>query len=961
MNLNKLKISVLAFSAALFLFTYQQACLAAEEEETIIFRSDLARAHDGSVLRIGDKPDGCKIAPLIAETNAVRYAEGPAEFSVEPIEGIITIKFDLLGFRSTQQQDMIFINSDAGKPFVVIRNINSSARINGRHVISSKSYRYIPGFWHKIVMVLHTKKGRLSIVTDGKNVYEEKTAVNDATFTGIKFSAMPKIANFSISVKPLPPETSQEKRANSLRPALAEKISKLPTSTASEIRKKHVLSYHLEKLDKAIDQGSFEVMDDIIFDIEAGFDKDLGKENLNQVWLRPVVQVENNPYFDRQMNDQWFADFISKPDDEWKLPTNDFRAFRGLSRAYGTRSQANNATKWLLLYSHPQSPLKGKSELLIRALRRIDAYMLGYYYHETVNSNSHLNDFFALGPALMGAVMIQKNYPEMLLPKQNDIWMAVAKKAADNYSKRPYTGNYANADLGTSRIFINSALITGDKNHFAHGLKLAYSWADNIYDDGGSAYIAKQNESPGYHKACINIEFDNFLMTNDPRILTILKSVETYPISMTDSNLNCEWFTIPSWKQSWYTSASPGGHPLIYYITGNQYYKAISGADRYEAPKEPSIKKALMYKSYPFVDKTIPNNYTVYDNNIQGVRMNYGLYSAAMNGRVMNERVGKNTFVGLTISEPEREGKRAFSAALYGINAFPIISGKTGYNTVSKESVSVTLGRDFASLNADYTLALRRGGPTRIEADWKGRQSWIYLPDRMIGLIELSPDGPQKATAITLNLELGRTKKGAFDKSPLEKVNENEFKYGKLQIIIHDSNFQGTKISQTADGISADDKNRGPHADLHLTDEANSHEWSSSSRTYEGTYFAIVELKMAESKQSATVEKIQHNAALGLTVKLAGRTYTTIYNPTDTEMKIPTATFAQNGKTSLFSDRNGRTTPVSAEAVIPTKQSVLIVSGKDKDLHRSGIIGWKNFIPYFEKNMKEFETTIEND
>ena len=84
------------------------------------------------------------------------------------------------------------------------------------------------------------------------------------------------------------------------------------------------------------------------------------------------------------------------------------------------------------------------------------------------------------------------------------------------------------------------------------------------------------------------------------------------------------------------------------------------------------MKDALVYKTYPEAKVTMPNHYTVYDRNIQGVRMNYDLYSAAMNGRVTDQLVGKNTYVGLTLAEPPKNGKRAFSAAIYGINAFPM-------------------------------------------------------------------------------------------------------------------------------------------------------------------------------------------------------------------------------------------------------------------------------------------------
>lgn len=953
------------FVIVLFYLACVQVAHAFEPNPDLLFRLDLAKK---STLNIGGKP-GFRIVPGLAEhDDGVKYIQGPAAVVFEPVEGIIAIQFDFLGFISARQQDMIFIDSDRDEPFAVIRNVNSSGRINDDHVISVTSskrnferWKYIPNHWHQVELVLNTKKGQLVISTDGEKTYDRRTNVNQTRFTGIRFSEMPKIANLSVAVQPLPPETPAEKRAKAASEEMATIIGGLPAITASDVRKKLVMNYHLEKLDKAIWQEAFEATDDIINDIQTGLAQDIGREDIDQTWLRPVVQAENNPYLAPEMNRRWFADFIAKLDYDWPLPTKDVGAYNGLHYAYGSRSQASNANNWMLLYSHPQSPLKGESELLIRALRRIDAYMSDYFLHETVESNSYLNDFFALGPAFMGAVMIQKTYPEMLLPKQKEIWHAAARKTIANYRRRSYTGNYSNADLGAARIFINAGLLTGDREAVEHGIELAYSWEDNIYEDGASSYIGDQNESPGYHNACIQIAFDLFVMTGDPKLRDILAQVEYYPISITGANRAIEWFTAPSWKQAWYDVGNGAGNPVTYYLTGNHYYKAIMGEDLYESLDTPDIKLAMVYKSYPLVKLTVPDNCTVYDRNIQGVRMHCGPYSAAMNGRVIHSFAGKNTYVGLTIVE-QKDDRRALSAALYGVNAFPVFAGEIGANNIIEESVSIALGRDFASLNAEYRLARRLAGPSTRPVDWRGRQSWIYLPQRMIGVIELTPEDAQRATGITMNIELGRGKFGAIDHSSIEKIADNEYRYGQLRILVHDTNFENVKKSDTPDGISADDHVRGPHSELHFTDEVNSQNWSTTERSYEGTYYAVVELKMADAKGCAKVKRIQGNEGFGLTVEMEGAKYTTVYNAGDSTVKVATAEFAENGKATLFADhhsfaassRFAEPAPAPSEVAIPARQSALLVSGDASSLHRPGIVGWKNFIPYFGENMSEF-------
>ena len=222
----------------------------------------------------------------------------------------------------------------------------------------------------------------------------------------------------------------------------------------------------------------------------------------------------------------------------------------------------------------------------------------------------------------------------------------------------------------------------------------------------------------------------------------------------------------------------------------------------------------------------------------------------------------------------------------------------------------------------------------------------------MVGLVELTPDSAQSANAITLNIELGRTKRGAVDQTPIVKLSDREFKYGNLHIIIHETNFKGSKLSDKADGMSADDGNRGPHCELHLVDEANINEWSETRHTYEGTYYALIELRRADSRENSKASIIQDDSVNGISVEINGTKYTTIYNSGSSDAPVQTQTYTPHGKSSLFVDRNSFTKPavVPSEALIPSKQSIIIVSGNEKELHLPGIIGWENFISHFERN-----------
>jgi len=932
-----------ACAAAVFGSAVLSCCLPvlAETAPHLVFAADPAKRADGRPLAAGDLSEGFAKAPIIAEKDGARFLSGPWVWEVAPTSGIVTVKLALLGFGSSYQNELLALTSDSERPYASIRNINSSGRLNGANVISGKDNRYESGRWHQVEMTVNTRSGALTVTTDGKLRSTQATGLENRMFTGVRFAGLTGVKDFRVEVAPLPEQSPAEVQVLRDKPELEARIKSLPEATAADLRKKTALLYHLEKLAKAIEQKAFEVGADIASDIRSGLARDMGRKEENHPWLQPVAQAEGNPFLDPAMNDAWYQKFAATPDERWKLSTKDVAAFNALYGKYGTFTQAVNASGWLMNYAHPQSPLKDKPELLTRALRRIDAYMDDCYF-----GRAHYH-FFALGAALMGALIIDRTYPEMVLPNQKARWMAAVKAAGADYDKDG-GGNYSNADLGCGRIRLASGLFLDNREYVERGLRQIYTWEQNIFPDGGSSYIAKQNESPGYHGPCIELAYDSYVMTRDPKILELLKMVEYYPISSTDSNRTTEWFTAPSWKQSWYGAGSWGGSRVVYYLTGNQYFKKLGNPDHLLKPTEPSMREALVYRSYPDVPKTLPNRYFVYDRNIEGVRMNYDLFSAAMNGRVTDQLVGKNTYAGLTLAEVPRGDKRAFSAAVYGINAYP-----AGAPTISRETVSVALGREVATLGANYTLASRLSGPSRREVPWNGRQCWLYLPDRLIGLIELTPDGKQRSKAITLNVELGRSKSGWFDSSPARKLDDRTCQYGNLLVTVLDTNLKGIKVADKADGMAVDSV-RGPHSELHLVDEPNLNGWSSEQRDYEGTSYAVVELKPATAKSVATVQKIQDGGLIGLTAALEQNRFTALYNSGPGAVTVPTAPYTTAGKSSLIADRNSfaAPAPVPAEATLPPGQSLLITSGSNPQLHRPGIVGWKALLEDFELAQK---------
>ncbi len=889
--------------------------------------------------------------PAVSEEQGAKVWRGPSEWKIPARDGIFTISFGFLGYESTKQEDLIVLLSGAPAPVAIVRNVNSSARLKstGRHLISGPDGRYRKNRWHEVKMVYHSAKGTLEVICDGSVKMEEAVTKMGTRFAGLSFSKAAALSGLRITREPLPEPSPEETRLQARRAELAAKIEALPAGSPEASRQRAVLRYHLTQLDQALLQDAIAVGEDIATDIAVGLERPMGRMVAGQVWQRPVAQPSNNPWLAEKFLNDWLRDWSAKSDHDWKVSTPETQVYEGIHGGRGTRDQGQAANQWMLLYSHPASPLRDREELLIRALRRIDAYLRDYHFHQTLEENSHLNDFFAFGPALMGAVMIQKTYPDLLLPQQTAIWQAAAEKAAKRYHLMKGNGNYSNADLAHARIFIASALFTGNRADLAHGLKLALSWNDNIFPDGASSYIAKQNESPGYHGPCIDIQIDNWVMTNDPALLETIRRTEWYPLSVNDGNRIGEWFTVPSWKQSWYGPKGFSGHAAVWYLTANPWYAALGEPDRFDRVTEPSIKLAMLYRKHAATPRALPGRFAFYDRNILGARMSNGRWSTAMNGRITDQLVGKNTYVGLTLAEADGNPDPALNAALYGIMLYPVSPGQ-GTNTPTEESIGVAMGNQVSALGAHYQLARRMPGPSRRPLPWRGRQCWLMLPDRMIGFLEVTPEKQAAAHGVSLHLELGRAKAGSRRNEGIRKLSDRLHGYGDLRVRILETSLGPVLTRDAPDGLAADGV-RGPHAEYHLVDAASAKGWSAKPTIRSNSEYALVEMSMSGSPDASSISHIKEGALIGICASLPGSNMITLYNSGKSALPIPTARFQLKGRTSLIGNRPDFriTSPVPAEFSLPAGESVILVAGGDEHLHRPPVIGVQQMLESKER------------
>lgn len=104
------------------------------------------------------------------------------------------------------------------------------------------------------------------------------------------------------------------------------------------------------------------------------------------------------------------------------------------------------------------------------------------------------------------------------------------------------------------------------------------------------------------------------------------------------------------------------------------------------------------------------------------------------------------------------------------------------------------IGKQYSACSAAYTLACRRlRASLGTVSDWRTEQIWIGLPDRIVGLVTMRPTKEGASAyelAGVLRLISGGTT-GALVPKKLERVSENAYRYGQLEIAIHSSNYAG--------------------------------------------------------------------------------------------------------------------------------------------------------------------------
>lgn len=509
--------------------------------------------------------------------------------------------------------------------------------------------------------------------------------------------------------------------------------------------------------------------------------------------------VTGNPYISQlAAGAEWD---IKKGDAQWPPITGGTGYFKSDSRIEcDVRTTAIKMDALWWLFVNPASPMRHDPRILGMLLRRAHAYVDALLGSAETKGGQVVFDDFAIAPASLVLRELPTLLPGLLLPDQRERWDRAARMAgekilahAGGHAGRHAKG-YPNIDLSMSYELLNFGLYLKDERMLAASRELLDKQAGMILPDGGTHYIWSQNESPGYHDTVAMLLARIHEVTGEDKPVELLKRLEWYgPVSI--GRLG-EFWTAPAWKQAWNTALGGivGGEYVIG-VTSNPLLRGMAG----EPPSTPKrmshwhhARNPVSWYQAGISPRALPDNVTYPDRNIEGPRAWHGRFTYAATARPLPpDEPGHATIMGaMTTSED-------FNLQAIVMGVYPrILTGKEeadprSWSWVAGNPRGASLvGRTVSGTFVEYEAAPFGGATAGKPSGWAGRQVWLGLPDRVVGLLEIAPGedaAPAHAVEAVVRLGTGGTIFGP----PIEiqPLPNQEWRFGDLIVRLEAADF----------------------------------------------------------------------------------------------------------------------------------------------------------------------------
>ena len=587
---------------------------------------------------------------------------------------------------------------------------------------------------------------------------------------------------------------------------LEAQVAALPAATLEDGVKRAVLELALERADHALDISLDTEAQSLIDDVEAALAQsaaDFAQRNPvadNLAILKPLLTATNNPYLDAMVLEAKEA--LESTDIAWSRATAGNPTFSGLNGSYGVRNALELARTFFWLFAHEQSPMRYDPKLLKRVLRRAHAYVDAINLDPAGDIEAPVvMDQFCVEAAFSLLFEIYELYPGLLLPSEKLVWdNAMIAATTEMYTWAHMAEGYSpwNYNIETARMVgaINVGLYTENQTFIDRVL----AHVDKVIllqrPDGAVPYHGKGNPSVNYHNALFGSWLRIYEQTGHEPIAAALEASQWKGPVMGRAD---EFWTSPHYK-AWRWNFQKGtevGPEAVAALSENPYlrwmldHEGTAGIDR---------DQVAWYRS-DIPAQPLPDNYTIPDHNIGGPRAWYGefCYAGAFRPNPAGME-GRETLMGAMTVDPADGRLNSILADVtprIWMTPDPYLNGDgqevSAWGVLTaNETAATTITRNYSVGTSVHDITATRGGAYQGPfSEWKGRQIWIGLPDRIVGLVSTVPSvGSAEAYAVNGVVRLisgGST--GAETTKVLTTVGPGHYRYGQLDILVHDSTY----------------------------------------------------------------------------------------------------------------------------------------------------------------------------
>ncbi|MEI7677221.1 MAG: T9SS type A sorting domain-containing protein [Bacteroidales bacterium] len=488
----------------------------------------------------------------------------------------------------------------------------------------------------------------------------------------------------------------------------------------------------------------------------------------------------------------------------------------GDTKLYGFQKDPGETMIAAFAYFHPSSPYKGQSAILDRMVLLLDSIFTRW----SVGKTADLGDFPGAVEATYAYLTLKTYAPDKIPADRKAKWEAGIKNK-NNYMLANYSGIFVSNSVGAlvmnmemKRVFavFLGGLCLNDTAVANKGKRAMENCLfKNILPDGGTHYVSYSNETMGYHSITVEMTAWYYLFTGSQAAKNFLFALKNYsPMSQMPNGYD-EYSTAPPWKSQYVTKFLSNSALMEGFLTGCGYNYTMGQGQK-------GLLYAFIYRS-GITALPLPDNFTLYDRNTLGPRSHYGLWTTVGTTRDPStplpeitetpnvQMCGISTFAGAAITKSDG----TINAAFHG--AAPMVKyatgdeddwnrgNKWGFMTGPAMKTSLSKGREVYGLASSYNIYKR---DFTNFTGWKSCQQWVYTPDRVIGMTEITNSAVSTLYGLAQRIALvsyrGTAKPGDGKAAKLVFVDNNTFEYNNLRVKVQSKDFTG-KIDTTYYGI----------------------------------------------------------------------------------------------------------------------------------------------------------------